>query len=340
MEVAPICVTVTDSSRVSEARRLASACARALGFDESDTGRVALVATEAASNLLKHAGGGTIVVGASRNGLPSGVAVDLVSIDRGPGMMDLDACLVDGYSTAGSPGTGLGAVRRLASTFDCYSRRGSGTVLLARVAPHRAGHGTTGPLVIGGLSVPYPGETACGDDWSARAAPAVTTVVVADGLGHGPAAADAAGAATAVLDRHGDASAGQLVGLMHDALRATRGAAVAVAQVQPAASRVVYCGVGNISATIVGGHQARHLVSQHGTLGRDVKRIQEFTYEWPADGVLVLHSDGVGTRWRLDDYPGLAARHPTVIAGVLHRDFARGRDDATTVVVQAQGGLH
>jgi anti-sigma regulatory factor (Ser/Thr protein kinase) len=338
MEVGPACVGVTDTSHVAEARRAAAACARALGFHESDAGRVALVATEVASNLVKHGGGGTVVVGASPAGAAGPATVELLGIDRGPGMANVDACLVDGYSTAGSPGTGLGAVRRISSEFDVYSRPGAGTVLMARVAQERSPVPGGRTLLVGGVSVPHPAETMCGDDWAARMESAAATIVVSDGLGHGPAAAEAARASTRVLGTHGDRPLPELLELMHDALRPTRGAAVAVARIEREAGRVLYCAVGNISASIVGGGPARHLVSQNGTVGREVRRIQAFTYEWPADGLLILHSDGIGTRWRLDDYPGLVTRHPALIAGVLYRDFGRGRDDATSVVVKGCPG--
>jgi hypothetical protein len=296
---------------------------------------VALVATEAATNLLKHGGGGTIVVHAGMDGSAE-PAVELVAIDRGPGMTNVDACLVDGYSTAGSPGTGLGAVRRVSTEFDVYSQPGAGTALYARVARARAlrpeSHGPR--LLVGGIVVPHPAEVVCGDDWAVRFDPAATTVTLCDGLGHGPLAAQAAHAATAVLRTHGDRALPDLVSVMHDALRPTRGAAVAVARIETGAALVRYCGVGNISGGVIGDGRPRHLVSQNGTLGRETRRIQEYTYEWPPNGLLVLHSDGIATRWRLQDYPGLAARHPTLIAAVLYRDHRRGRDDATTVVVK------
>lgn len=66
-----------------------------------------------------------------------------------------------------------------------------------------------------------------------------------------------------------------------------------------------------------------------------MRRRQAFTYPWSPDAVVVLHSDGLRTRWRLDAYPGLARRHPSLIAGVLYRDFARRRDDVTVLVVAA-----
>jgi len=52
--------------------------------------------------------------------------------------------------------------------------------------------------------------------------------------------------------------------------------------------------------------------------------------------MLVLHSDGLVSHWSLDAYPGLAARDPSLIAGILYRDFTRGRDDVTVVVAKAE----
>jgi anti-sigma regulatory factor (Ser/Thr protein kinase) len=336
MEVTSACVAVSDASHVAEARRAATDVARRLGFAESDAGRVALAATETATNLVKHAGGGAILVGVGPGLEDDALTVELLALDSGPGMTDVDACLVDGYSTAGSPGTGLGAVRRISTEFDCYSQPGKGTAVLSRIAPNRAPRPKPRPLVAGGLSVALPGETACGDKWAMRWEPQAMTVVISDGLGHGPAAAEAAEAAINVVAAHRDRLPTELMTLMHDALRHTRGAAVAVARVELEAARVRYCGVGNISASILAGERGRHLVSQNGTLGRHAPRIQEFTYAWPADGLLVLHSDGIGTRWRLQDYLGLSARHPSLIAGVLYRDHRRGRDDASALVVQGR----
>src|SRR5204862_5959873 len=91
-----------------------------------------------------------------------------------------------------------------------------------------------------------------------------------------------------------------IVGFLHDGMRATRGAAVAVAEVDGRRGVVRYCGVGNIAATIVDDGATRSLVSHHGTLGHDARRIAEFQYPWPAQGLLVLHSDGLLSHWTLD----------------------------------------
>jgi hypothetical protein len=121
---------------------------------------------------------------------------------------------------------------------------------------------------------------------------------------------------------------------MHLALRATRGAAVAVAEVDLNRRLVRFAGLGNIAALVHGDGGTRRLVSQHGTAGVAARRIEEYTCPWPAHGVLVMHSDGLATLRAADAYPGLLSRDPGVVAGVLYRDHARGRDDATVVVVR------
>ncbi|HUC97176.1 MAG TPA: hypothetical protein VMR88_01785, partial [Candidatus Polarisedimenticolaceae bacterium] len=98
-----------------------------------------------------------------------------------------------------------------------------------------------------------------------------------------------------------------------------------------------YCGIGNISASIIAGDNLRHLVSYNGTAGHEARKIVEFTYPWSANALLIMHSDGLMTRWNLQAYPGLLQRHPTLIAGVLYRDFVRGRDDVTVLAAKMRG---
>jgi hypothetical protein len=78
----------------------------------------------------------------------------------------------------------------------------------------------------------------------------------------------------------------------------------------------------------------KRTVSLAGTAGHAARRIQEFEYPMQARDVFVLCSDGIATGWSLDAHPGLAGAHPTLVAGVILRDFARARDDATVLVVR------
>lgn len=355
---------IADASDVGFARRGAADAARRAGFDETQAGRLALIVTEAATNILKHAGHGEMLIrDICENSVPAahdGAApiapvrsgVELIAIDKGPGIHDLGAALIDGTSSAGTPGNGLGAMRRLADDFTIYSQPGIGTVLRAYL---RASGGAPAPapgagaIDIGGVGVPFPGEAVCGDAWNVLSDAKGLTVVVIDGLGHGPDAHRASVAGLQVAYANRGRTPTELIERMHDVMRPTRGAAVAVAQIDLAAARVVFAGIGNISACVLGadaldasalggGSRARQLISHNGIVGHTVRKIQEFDAPWERGAMLVMHSDGIGTRWQLEQYPGLAHRAASLIAATLYRDFSRRRDDATVVVVKAASG--
>jgi anti-sigma regulatory factor (Ser/Thr protein kinase) len=322
---------IEEESGVGEARRAARRVASDAGAGDVVAERAAIVATEAARNVLKHGGGGFVALRAL-DGPAAGVEV--LAVDRGPGIADISAALRDGHSTAGSPGQGLGAIRRLAQAFDVWSVPGGGAVLLAevRVAPE-----TRLEPSVAALSVPHRAEPVCGDGWTVVRDGARTLLAVVDGLGHGLPAHQAARAALAAVHASAARGPADIVDAAHDALRSTRGAAVAVLEVR-AGGAVRYAAVGNIAATIVvPGDKPRHLVSMPGTAGHEVRRVREFEYAWPDGALLVMHSDGIATRWDLAPYPGIAGRAPALVAAVLYRDFARGRDDATVLGARREG---
>jgi anti-sigma regulatory factor (Ser/Thr protein kinase) len=314
-------VPVRDEPAVAEARRRAVAAAARLGFDELHGGRVAIVATELASNLVKHGTDGRLLVDASECG------VELLALDRGPGMADVARCLADGYSSAGTSGNGLGAARRLSLALEIGSWPGKGTAVYARVGPA----GTAPPPAAAGVVVAKPGEDACGDAWAWHEDPEGRTLFVVDGLGHGTEAAIAANEAVRQFQRSRGAAPVDILQAVHAALRHTRGGAVAVARIVWASGTVVYAGLGNIAGTLIApGGQQRRMVSHNGTAGHNARKIQAFEYP-SAGGPLIMHSDGIASAWSLEPYPGLAQAHPMLLAGILYRDHARGRDDATVV---------
>lgn len=326
----PLLLAVDDLSRAGEARRAASAFVLALGADESFAGRVALVVTEAATNAARHGRGGHLVVRA----LGGGFGVEILAVDAGPGMADPERCLRDGFSTGGSSGAGLGAIRRAADVFDLYSRAGGGTIVLAQLAASPAAPPAHVPQ-IGVVATPAPGERVRGDGWAVEQRDWCTRALVCDGLGHGPAAHEAAARALAVF-RGSSAveTPAAMLQRMHLALHATRGAAVAVAYLDPRAARLRFAGIGNVAASLLGPGGSRSLASHNGIVGHQLSRAQEFDAPWGAGFTLVLHSDGIRTRWRADDYPSILGHHPAVLAAAIHRDGLRGRDDATVLAVR------
>ncbi|HEY6434822.1 MAG TPA: ATP-binding SpoIIE family protein phosphatase, partial [Acetobacteraceae bacterium] len=326
-----VLVSVTDTSQIAEARRLACSCARRLGLSETRTGQVALVVTELATNILKHGGGGEILT--SRFDDRDGAGLEVLALDRGRGMADVERCLQDGYSTAGTPGNGLGAVIRQADQVRIWSSPDHGTAIVARFVARASA--TPGKTQLGAATAPFPGESTNGDGWSFASAVLGHTLLMIDGSGHGIEAARAAQCATELFREHVEDACEHLMQRLHRALAPTRGGAVAIARIDAAARTVRYVGVGNISGTLIDNGSIRHMVSHNGTAGHIAPRIREFTYGFTTDPLVILHSDGVTTRWDLGSYPGLAAQHPSLIAGVLLRDHRRGRDDATVVAMRA-----
>lgn len=310
---------------VGAARRRFATLAATAGLDEARTNDAALIASELASNVLKHARHGGVLLGCVKEGDVRGVS--LVAWDRGPGM-NLDACIRDGMSTAGTAGAGLGAVRRLASRWDAYARVGAGSVLAAYVFPKAA---PPAQVEIAGIAVPYPGLPRSGDAWACDERDRCVTVIVADGLGHGDGAVAASRAVVGAFHAHADKPPAAILDAANRAAKSTRGAAATVVRVDRAARQATIAGVGNVAAWIVG-DTARQLVTQHGTLGQTTPTVREERYPFPPGATLVICSDGLKSRIPFDDHRDLFGRSPLTIATVLWRDHARGRDDATAVV--------
>ena len=322
-------VAVEDASQIAQARRMGAALAGDVRFDEERAGRLALVVTESGTNLLRHAGGGKILLQAVDG--HGAAAVEILALDRGPGMANVARCMEDGYSTIGGAGTGLGAMRRLSTVFDVYSRPGHGTAILSCVgeALSRA------RVVVDGVCIAAPGEERCGDAWDEEPRADGVTILVVDGLGHGAGAAEAAATAVAAFRSAKFEPPARRLEAIHAAMRATRGGAAGIADIDLGARRVRFAGVGNVGALVLNDDRPRFLMSHNGTLGHTVRKIVAVEVEWPAHGLLIMYSDGLGTPREIAAYPGLPERHPSLVAGVLWRDLARGRDDVTVVVAKA-----
>lgn len=321
-------VPVTDPSSVGEVRRTALHLGQRLGFDETRAGELALLATEVSRNVLLHGGGGQVIMGGVKNaGAPH---ARILAMDSGPGIADITRAISDGYSTAGTMGAGMGAMKRMASRFEIFTGSG-GTIVLLEVGHHQE----PDTLQVAGIIAPHPGERVCGDGWIYHCEPDRTIAMLADGLGHGIGAADAAREAVTAFQHNVHLAPADMLRNVHDALRKTRGAVAAAVEIRPAQGILTYAGVGNIAGVLMNGGKPRSLASHNGTLGVTISRVQEFQFEWKRDSLLVLHSDGLHTRWDLSAYAGLMAKHPAVIGAALLRDFRRQRDDASVVVIKA-----
>ena len=327
-------VPVSHASDAGEVRRQATTLAESVGLEEVDRGRVALVATELATNLVKHAGGsGRILLRGLRE---EGSGVELVSIDGGAGF-DVGASLRDGTSTSGTRGVGLGAVQRTSDTFDLWSAPGRGSVLVSRIVARPPPAQTAGIQVsLGAICVPIGGEPIAGDRWAIQRAGGRLRIIVVDGLGHGTPAAVAARTAVQAFEAGARSPLKELLESVHQALRATRGAAVAIAELDGYGAQLRFSGLGNVSATLMQ-EKRSGLASVNGTAGAEPRPVKVYDYPLSPGALLVLHSDGLGTRWSLDATPELRSKHPSLVCGLLYRDHARPRDDVTVLAVRYQG---
>ncbi len=309
------------------------ALARDLGFDETRSGRAAIAVTEVATNLLRHGGGGSLFARALARGQSLGIEV--LALDKGPGMENFAWSSLDGVSTGGTQGTGLGAIQRQSDEFDVYTGRDQGTVMRLVFWDRDTGP-DTGSYEVGAVCVPMPGETLSGDAWGEEFHDEGATFLVSDGLGHGPDACRASAMAVSALKSRPLDSAIRILDLAHGRLRATRGAAVAVMRHEAATGEVAFAGVGNIASCLWegAGIPRRMMVSHNGIVGHNVHRSQEYRYPWESGALLIAHSDGLESRWDVGSYPGLAACHPSIIAAMLYREHSRKRDDVVVLVVR------
>ena len=332
-------VPVHDSTRLHDVRVAVEAACDHAGLSADRTADADLAATELATNLLKHAGGGRVLIDTANDGPPG---VQILAVDHGPGIRDVLTALRDGYSTTTSLGAGLGTCRRIADAFDLHTAPGRGTVVLVRVTDRRAARGAgvaqaAEPPRVGGVHVPLETEHS-GDAWAYVRGRDRLTLMLADGLGHGPDAARASAAAADELRRVPDLPPVEMLRRLDDALRRTRGAAVALAQLVPHTGHMLFAGVGNIGARLRTEGIWQPLLSRPGIVGAyRPALIPEHQTPWKPGSLLVLHSDGLPSRWTPPQDPHLDHHDPAVIAAVVLRDASSAarppRDDTTVAVM-------
>lgn len=320
--------------------RLAVSC----GLSKSEVGKVNIIVSEMVSNLVKHAPkGGELLVRCL--GPEPIIGLEIICLDYGPGMHDPQRMLLDGVSTAGTAGEGLGAIKRQSDEFDLYTQPGKGTVILSRL--YKAGHDArtkeTGCFETGAVAVPKANEELCGDGWAVLNEAHNCSVIVLDGLGHGPKAHEASQQAVHIFGRSLQHDPAAIMRQVHEGIRQTRGAVGLIACINATKEHINLCGIGNIAGkvfTVSDGPLttvSKNIVSYNGTLGYNIPtNLNTQELEWNNAKLLVLHSDGLKSRWDMSSYPNLHHHDPTTIAAVLYKDHSRQTDDTLVVVVRSK----
>jgi anti-sigma regulatory factor (Ser/Thr protein kinase) len=332
---------VPDRSYASLTKKDITRLAESFALPEAAIGRINIIVSEMLTNLEKHTtNGGEVLVKAIGKPIRG---IEIICMDNGPGMSDPDRMLEDGISTYGSSGQGLGAIKRQADEFDLYSQPKVGTVILARVYKSAKSKQVNAALDIGNIMVAKPKEVDCGDGYAVISHERGAYLLALDGLGHGTHAQEAS--QLAVKTYCEDPTPDPVIALrsIHANIRRTRGAVGFAASLDCSKNTFTYCGIGNIAGKLfspdytMGNLQYKNIISYNGILGHNVPgSFNNQTLEWSRGKVLVVHSDGLKSRWDLSRYPNLHKHLSSTIAAVLYKDHSRQTDDTLVLVCKAK----
>ena len=329
----PLVLDIRRPADVDRAGAAARNFGPGVGFNERECEQLALAAAELASNLIRHARGGslkfTAVSVADRRG------IQIESEDAGPGISNVELALTDGYSTAGGLGNGLGTVNRLMDELEFQDRSPVGLrILCQRWVRPATGSITARRLECGAAARACRRAAENGDaiviqQWQNEA-----LVGVIDGVGHGTFAQRAARAARKYVEEHFDQPLANLFRGVGHTCRATRGVVMALARFDLVRQTVTLASIGNVESRLVGGQGPVHWVSRRGILGFQSPEPLVTERPWTAEHLLIMHSDGLEGRWKWEQFAELAQEPAALIARHLLLKLGKNEDDATVVVAR------
>ncbi|PVY41184.1 ATP-binding protein [Pontibacter virosus] len=332
---------VPDRSYASLTKKDITRLAESFALSEGAVGKINIIVSEMLTNLEKHtAHGGELLVKAIGKPIKG---IEIISLDNGPGMADPERMLEDGVSTFGSAGEGLGAIKRQSDVFDLYSQPQVGTVIVTRVYKPGKSIPAARRYEIGSIMVPKPKEVDCGDGYAIIHHERGAYLLALDGLGHGTHAQEAAQLAVKTFCENPVPDPALALQTIHNGIRRTRGAVGFAASIDITQNKFTYCGIGNIAGKLfsmespLGNMSYKNVISYNGILGHNVPgTFNNQSLDWNRNKLLIVHSDGLKSRWDLSRYPNLHRHPPTTIAAVLYKDHSRQTDDTLVLVCKAK----
>ena len=307
---------------------------KALGFSPEKIGKLQLVVAELTSNLLKFGERNRELLWKTVQNKGE-VAIEILALDKGPGISSIAQALEDGFSTSGTAGEGLGAVKRQSDYFELSSQPGQGTIVLSRIFKNDESPGAGNPFTFAALSIAKPNEKLCGDGYYIEYEPEkeVFNILIIDGLGHGEGAFLASQAAIDVYKTLPKDSPHETLRKIHAEIKKTRGGVAMVVKYGFKQEMLSFCGVGNITGKTINYQSSKFFPSFNGIVGHVLSsRIHNHEVPWERGNLLLLHSDGVTSRWDLARYQQVQKSDPAILAACLYRDYSRGNDDTTIII--------
>ena len=324
-------INLPDRTYQAAARSEVKKIAEAVGFEGHRLGEMEIIIAEITSNLWKHSPSGGYLLVRILPGAEPGL--ELIAIDNGPGMRVPATMMTDGKSTTKTLGQGLGAIRRLASVFDLYSQPGWGTILLSRTYVKKAHTENPAPFQMAAISVCKKGQVVSGDAYKFIANSKKIRGIMIDGLGHGPSAHDAATEAVRSFISLPNTLPTEQILSLHHQLKRTRGAVVNVVFIDLVNQQLSYSGVGNISMKVISQANVKGCFSYNGIVGHIMPGVlNNHNLQWQNNDIIILHTDGLISRWDLSRYPAILQHNPIMLCAALYKDYDRGTDDTTVMV--------
>ena len=328
----PVSVSVSSPAHIRSASEQAREYSVRLGFSAIESEEIALAVAELASNLIKHAGGGEIQVKPMDS--DNRIGIQIVSEDDGPGLPDAEKALTDGYSTAGTLGAGLGAVNRLMDQVEFSCPPAGGLRVTCRRFIRPASCLGQRQLEFGAATRSYRLLPENGDAFIIKQWEGHALAGIIDGLGHGELAQRAAQTARHYVEHHFDQSLPNLFVGVGRVCRTTRGVVMALARFDLANKKLQVASVGNVETRLLGEAPFSPVV-RRGIVGvSSAPNPVPTEHPWGANSILVLHSDGIQSRWTWGDIPAAGNEKPAVIARRLLELYGRIEDDATVLVAR------
>lgn len=324
---------IEDRSLIPFIKREIHNLALQLGFSAHRAAETDIIVAELTSNLIKYADGGELLYRAHTSEGQN--QLEIYCLDNGIGIVNIHKIMNDGYSSSNTLGHGLGAIKRLSNDYQIYSMRNWGTVQYIRIYDKAD---TKIPPLLDGLnfaavSVNYPGEKVCGDGYHIKYSKKGFQIFVGDGLGHGAHAHEAVSLAIKAFKQSIETDPSEILRNISDQVKKSRGLVATIACVDYATQNWTICGIGNINTRIYSGLENKTYTSYNGILGHNIPRTLNNTIvPYHKHQIIVMHSDGLRTRWNLNDLTSVIKQNPGIIATSLFKDNIRGTDDATILV--------
>jgi anti-sigma regulatory factor (Ser/Thr protein kinase) len=324
---------IKDRSYINLIKKEASKAAMEEGFSKERVGKLDIILSELISNLLKFGKGEAELLWKMLT-LNGEIGIEIIAIDKGQGIHNIAQALKDGYSTAGTAGEGLGAIKRLSDYSEIYSQDDIGTIVLSRLSKKENNIQFKKQLHISAIAIPKPGEVVSGDGNVIIFNPndKVFRIFLIDGLGHGAYALEASDKAIGIYKKKHTERPDDVLFHINEAIRETRGGVGMALDFDFETQMISFSGIGNIQGRIIGVDKTSGLFSRNGILGHVFPKDDNLhQLKWSLDNLLILNSDGISSKYSLSKYPKIQMQDPAIIGACLYRDY--GRNDDVTVIV-------